>query len=141
MHPLATSPFALKLPDASLPLPSWGCSPVSFSSEPPRSSFSSRSLSCVPLPQHLHFSGRGFTEPGVSKNPPGAVEGQYWVRPLCNQQKLCPCFISKSLPGFLVPLASISTILTQKLPRQVARSVHTNSLLVGLKSSKIRGFR
>lgn len=79
-----------------------------------------------------------FYTVSVTKNPLSAVEGQYWVGPLCNQQKLFPCFISKSLPEFL---ASICRILACKLPRQVARAVRTNLLLVGLKSLKIRGFR
>lgn len=141
IRPLATSSSSLELPDASLPLPAWGSSPVSFSSVSPWSSFSPHSLSCVPLPEQFSFSVRGFKQPGVSKNPLGAVEGHYWVWPLCNQQKLCPGFISKNLPEFLVFLASICTILACKLPRQVARSVRTNLLLVGLKSLKIRGFR
>lgn len=137
IQPLATS-SAMKLPDTSLPLPSWGCSPASFSSVPPCSSFSPHSLS---LPEQLHFRVRGLKQPGVNKNPLSAVGGHYWVRPLCNQQKCCLCFVSKSLPEVLVPLASICTILAWKLPRQVARSVHTNLLLAGSKFLKIRSFR
>lgn len=43
-----------------------------------------------------NFSVRGFTRPGVSKNPLRAVEGHCCVGPLCNQQKLCPCLISQN---------------------------------------------
>ena len=145
IHPLVAFPFALKLPDAALPVPSCCCSPASCPPVPPWSGFCPHSLSWVPLcsmPQQLYFSARGLKQPAVSKNPLGAVGGRCWAGALSNQPKLHPCLIPKNLPGFIVvSLKSICTALACKLPAQGAGSVRTDLLLVDLKSLKIRGFR
>lgn len=96
------------------------------------------------VPQQIYSSLRGCKQPSFCKILWNTVEVQYWVGSPSKEHKLWPSLIPTNLPEF--PVMSFASICRTevwpcKLPGQGARSVHTCSVLVDLKSFTLRGFR